>query len=183
MNDYKVIVNKSTVPIGTAGLVTEWINEALAARGKNIGFDVVANPEFLKEGNAVNDFMKPDRDIIGTNSPTAASIMKEIYAPVMLSHDRLLLMERRDGNDQSSKVRSSDASGRHLFDDGGHTQAPLSRTKEVVVEARLRNPPVEPNPNEVTLPGRWLVDYVNDGALPRTSKGEGLASKQEIAFI
>lgn len=93
MNDYKVVVNKSTVPVGSADLVTQIITETLAKRGCNIPFDVVSNPEFLKEGNAVNDFMKPDRVVIGTSSPKAAAIMQEIYAPFMLSHDRLILMD------------------------------------------------------------------------------------------
>lgn len=93
INDYKVIVNKSTVPVGSADLVREIIEEALNKRGYSIPFDVVSNPEFLKEGNAVNDFMKPDRVIIGTDSPKAASIMQEIYSPFMLSHERLILMD------------------------------------------------------------------------------------------
>lgn len=93
MNDYKVIVNKSTVPIGTVDLVSQWIKDEHAQRGVNLPFDVVANPEFLKEGNAINDFMKPDRVIIGCNGTQAKAIMKEIYAPFMLSHDRLIVMD------------------------------------------------------------------------------------------
>jgi UDPglucose 6-dehydrogenase len=93
IDGYKVIVNKSTVPIGTTNSVAAWINDAMAQRGVNHPFDVVANPEFLKEGNAVNDFMKPDRVVIGSTSPKASALMKDIYAPFMLSHDRLLLMD------------------------------------------------------------------------------------------
>ena len=93
MNDYLVIVNKSTVPIGSAALVTDIIQKTLEKRNTNIPFDVVSNPEFLKEGNAVNDFMKPDRVVIGTNSETAAALMREIYAPFMLSHERLIIMD------------------------------------------------------------------------------------------
>ena len=93
MNNYLVIVNKSTVPIGSADLVADIIQKTLEARNTNIPFDVVSNPEFLKEGNAVNDFMKPDRVVIGTNSETAAALMREIYAPFMLSHERLILMD------------------------------------------------------------------------------------------
>lgn len=93
MNDYKVIVNKSTVPVGTAQLVKDTIEKALSKQDKNIVFDVVSNPEFLKEGDAINDFMKPDRVVIGTNSESAAAIMKEIYSPFMLSHERLIIMD------------------------------------------------------------------------------------------
>lgn len=93
MNDYKVVVNKSTVPVGSAQLIANIINDALSKRGCTVSFDIVSNPEFLKEGNAVNDFMKPDRVIIGTSSPKATSIMKEIYSPFMLSHERLIVMD------------------------------------------------------------------------------------------
>lgn len=93
MKEYRVIVNKSTVPVGTAQLVTDLIETTLNARGVAIDFDVVSNPEFLKEGNAVQDFMKPDRVIIGTDKPSVALLMKEIYSPFMLSHERLLIMD------------------------------------------------------------------------------------------
>lgn len=93
MQDYKVIVNKSTVPVGSADFVKQLIRSTLDKRHCQAPFDIVSNPEFLKEGNAVNDFMKPDRVIIGTTSPRAAAIMKEIYSPFMLSHERLLLMD------------------------------------------------------------------------------------------
>lgn len=93
MQEYRIIVNKSTVPVGTAKAVEQIIQEILKRRGVAINFDVVANPEFLKEGNAINDCMKPDRVIIGTESPKAAAVMQEIYAPFMLSHERLILMD------------------------------------------------------------------------------------------
>lgn len=93
MDGYRVIVNKSTVPVGTAAEVEKIIKKGLENRGVSFDFDVVSNPEFLKEGNAINDFMKPDRVVIGTNKASVISIMKEIYSPFMLSHDRLLIMD------------------------------------------------------------------------------------------
>lgn len=93
MPDYRVIVNKSTVPVGTGRQVANIIEKICDDRGLPLEFDVVSNPEFLKEGNAVNDFMKPDRVIIGTDSVRAANIMKEIYSPFMLSHERLMMMD------------------------------------------------------------------------------------------
>jgi UDPglucose 6-dehydrogenase len=93
LDDYKVIVNKSTVPVGTAREVSTIISDVIARKKLDVSFDVVSNPEFLKEGNAINDFMKPDRVVIGTESPKAVEIMKEIYSPFMLSHERLILMD------------------------------------------------------------------------------------------
>lgn len=93
MQGYTIVVNKSTVPVGTAALVESTIKEVLDRRGVAIPFDVVSNPEFLKEGNAVNDLMKPDRIVIGVSSEKAAQVMREIYAPFMLNHERLFVMD------------------------------------------------------------------------------------------
>lgn len=93
MNGPKILVNKSTVPVGTAQLVREWITEELEKRNVSFTFDVVSNPEFLKEGDAVNDFMRPDRVIVGAEKPEVIDIMKELYAPFMLSHERFISMD------------------------------------------------------------------------------------------
>lgn len=88
MNGYKVIVDKSTVPVGTAEKVTEIIQQ-----NTSCDFDVVSNPEFLKQGNAVEDFLKPDRVIIGSNSEKATSIMQEIYSPFFRTGNRVIVMD------------------------------------------------------------------------------------------
>lgn len=93
MSEYRVIVNKSTVPPGTAELVRSIIQSGLEARQLCIPFDVVSNPEFLKEGNAVNDFMKPDRVVIGTDNERVTATMRDIYSPFMLNHERMLLTD------------------------------------------------------------------------------------------
>jgi UDPglucose 6-dehydrogenase len=95
INDYRVVVNKSTVPIGTAEIVSTALAEELKKRDLNIPFDVVSNPEFLKEGAAVNDFMKPDRIVIGTDSERAEQLLRELYAPFNRSHDRMIFMDVR----------------------------------------------------------------------------------------
>lgn len=95
MNGYKVIVNKSTVPVGTCEYVKEIIKGQLKKRNKEFEFDVVSNPEFLKEGNAIQDCLKPDRVVIGVRSKKAEEIMHGIYAPFMLSRNRLLIMDPR----------------------------------------------------------------------------------------
>ncbi len=95
ITDYKVVVNKSTVPIGTVEIVNKAIADELAARGENVPFDVVSNPEFLKEGAAINDFMKPDRIVIGTDSEKAELLLRELYAPFNRSHDRMIFMDVR----------------------------------------------------------------------------------------
>jgi len=95
MTDYKVVVDKSTVPVGTADLVNDAISEELVRRGVTVPFNVVSNPEFLKEGAAVTDFMKPDRIIVGCDDEKAAFILRALYAPFQRNHDRLILMDVR----------------------------------------------------------------------------------------
>ena len=95
MTDYKVIVDKSTVPVGTADKVRAAIAEVLAERGVQIDHAVVSNPEFLKEGAAVEDFMKPDRIIVGSEDERATLLMRAVYAPFMRNHDKLVVMDVR----------------------------------------------------------------------------------------
>ncbi|MEE8364817.1 MAG: UDP-glucose/GDP-mannose dehydrogenase family protein [Gammaproteobacteria bacterium] len=95
MNAYKVVVNKSTVPVGTADKVRDAINTALAERQATFDFDIVSNPEFLKEGAAVNDCKRPDRIVIGTTSEKAEEMMRELYAPFNRNHDKIILMSVR----------------------------------------------------------------------------------------
>lgn len=95
MTDYKVVVDKSTVPVGTADAVRAAIAEELAKRGVNTPFSVVSNPEFLKEGAAIDDFMKPDRIIVGCDDEEAALNMRALYAPFQRNHDKLIVMDIR----------------------------------------------------------------------------------------
>ncbi len=95
MSDYRIVIDKSTVPVGTADKVKEAILKVQASRGVAIDFDVVSNPEFLKEGAAINDFMKPDRIIVGTDNPRTAELLKALYAPFNRSHERIITMDVR----------------------------------------------------------------------------------------
>lgn len=95
MTEYRVIVDKSTVPVGTADKVKAEINRVLALRHTDVKYDVVSNPEFLKEGAALDDFMKPDRIVIGVDSDHASEIMKMLYAPFNRTNDRVVLMSIR----------------------------------------------------------------------------------------
>jgi UDPglucose 6-dehydrogenase len=95
MNEYRVIVNKSTVPVGTSERVRASIAEELKKRGLDLPFSVVSNPEFLKEGAAVGDFMRPDRIVVGSSDEHATQIMRQLYAPILRNHDRLLVMDPR----------------------------------------------------------------------------------------
>ncbi len=92
MEQELIVVDKSTVPVGTADRVRAIISSHLTERGLSIPFDVVSNPEFLKEGNAVTDFMKPDRVIVGTHSEKTAALMRELYAPFARTREKLLVM-------------------------------------------------------------------------------------------
>ena len=93
MNKYLLVVTKSTVPVGTARLVRDAIREEQQKRGVNIPFDVASNPEFLKEGAAIKDFMHPDRVVVGADSEHAKSLMAKLYRPFMLSSDRMLFTD------------------------------------------------------------------------------------------
>ena len=93
LEKYAVVVNKSTVPVGTAGIVSDVVAEKLKQRGVQIDFDVVSNPEFLKEGSAVADFMRPDRIIVGAESERALDLLAELYAPFNRNHNKLMTMD------------------------------------------------------------------------------------------
>ena len=93
MEKYVLVVTKSTVPVGTAVKVREAILEEQRRRGVKIDFDVASNPEFLKEGAAIKDFMSPDRVVVGVDSPRARKIMQKLYRPFLLSSDRMLFTD------------------------------------------------------------------------------------------
>lgn len=93
MNKYKLVVTKSTVPVGTAQKVRNAIQEELDRRGVNIEFDVASNPEFLKEGNAISDFMSPDRVVVGVESERAKKLMSKLYKPFLLNNFRVIFMD------------------------------------------------------------------------------------------
>ena len=95
MTEFRIIVDKSTVPVGTADEVRERIERTLGERGVNLEFDVVSNPEFLKEGAAVSDFMKPDRIVVGTDDPRTAELLRSLYEPFTRNRDRMIVMDVR----------------------------------------------------------------------------------------
>ena len=95
MTEFKVIVDKSTVPVGTADRIRQTIAEVLARRNVDVPFAVASNPEFLKEGAAVQDFMRPDRVVIGADDERAISLLRTVYAPFQRNHERLLVMDVR----------------------------------------------------------------------------------------
>ena len=93
ITDYRVVITKSTVPVGTADKVRAALSETLAARGAAIEYDVVSNPEFLKEGAAIGDFMRPDRVVVGTDNPRVTELMRALYEPFTRNRDRLIVMD------------------------------------------------------------------------------------------
>jgi UDPglucose 6-dehydrogenase len=95
LNRYAIVVTKSTVPVGTSDKVKTEVTRALATRGAAVEFDVVSNPEFLKEGAAIADFMKPDRVIVGTDNPRTTELMRALYEPFTRNHERLVVMDVR----------------------------------------------------------------------------------------
>ena len=94
-DEYRVVVNKSTVPVGTADKVKAKVRETLLARGLSLEFDVVSNPEFLKEGAALTDFTRPDRVVVGTDNPRTAELLKLLYDPFTRNHERMIVMDVR----------------------------------------------------------------------------------------
>lgn len=95
LSEYRVVVTKSTVPVGTADKVKAKIDATLKARGASVEFDTVSNPEFLKEGAAIGDFMKPDRIVVGTDNPRTAELLKALYDPFTRNRDRMIVMDVR----------------------------------------------------------------------------------------
>jgi UDPglucose 6-dehydrogenase len=95
MNDYKVVVTKSTVPVGTADKVRSAVRQSLEKRRAHVDFDMVSNPEFLKEGAAIADFLKPDRVVVGTDSERATELMRSLYDPFTRNRDRMIVMDVR----------------------------------------------------------------------------------------
>jgi UDPglucose 6-dehydrogenase len=95
LNRYAIVVTKSTVPVGTADKVRSAVQAGMSARAATVEFDVVSNPEFLKEGAAIQDFMKPDRVIVGTDNPRTTELMRALYEPFTRNHDRLVVMDIR----------------------------------------------------------------------------------------
>jgi len=95
MGEYRIVVDKSTVPVGTADKVRERIEQTLGERGVKVEFDVVSNPEFLKEGAAIADFMKPDRVVVGTDNPRTAELLKALYDPFTRNRERMIVMDVR----------------------------------------------------------------------------------------
>jgi len=95
LSRYSIVITKSTVPVGTADKVRAQIEQTLRERGAKVEFDVVSNPEFLKEGAAIADFMKPDRVVVGTDNPRTTELMRALYEPFTRNHDRLIVMDIR----------------------------------------------------------------------------------------
>lgn len=95
MNEHKIVIDKSTVPVGTADRVRQAMQEVLAKRGADLSFSVASNPEFLKEGAAIADFMSPDRIIVGADDEHTISVMRRLYAPFQRTHERLMVMDVR----------------------------------------------------------------------------------------
>ncbi len=95
MNDYKIVVDKSTVPVGTGDKVKALIDQVLKERGADYEFDVVSNPEFLKEGAAIDDFMKPDRIVIGSDNVRVRELMRVLYSPFARAHEKVIFMSLR----------------------------------------------------------------------------------------
>jgi UDPglucose 6-dehydrogenase len=126
MNNYLLIVTKSTVPVGTAAKVRKAVQEELDIRGVNIEFDVASNPEFLKEGAAIDDFLKPDRIVVGCNSTRAEDLMKELYRPFTLNGHPIIFMDITSAEEKPAHAVQMMASHcAHLSDVALRTARPV----------------------------------------------------------
>jgi hypothetical protein len=137
MNDYIVVITKSTVPVGTAEKVRNELTKALEVRGADIPFDVASNPEFLKEGAAVDDFMKPDRIVVGVESDRARDVMERLYRPFVLNGHPVIFMDTGAQGFSAFKVRAGSEMGRDRDEWPGRTEAIVPAMRHALPDADL----------------------------------------------
>jgi len=177
MTDYKVVATKSTVPVGTADQVKEAIAQELKKRNGNVQFSVVSNPEFLKEGAAVEDFMRPDRIIIGSDDERATRLLRELYAPFQRQQDRLMLMSVRSAELAKYAANAMLATRISFMNELANLAEPLGADIEEVRRALGSDPRIG---KQFLYPGAGFGGscFPKDvKALLRTAQGAGRALK------